>query len=106
MIVFGVFSRRTDPDGFVGWLSDMDTFSPLRSAQRSRTHTGRLLRVLEQLEEIEADLIGEGLREAAGSLATVIADLLWQCEELLVREEEQQSNQPEFGPRFSLGTGQ
>lgn len=56
------------------------------SAARSTESAGRLLAVIRQLEEIGDALAQDGMGEEAGSLATVIADLHWQSEELFNKD--------------------
>ena len=43
-----------------------------------------MLRVIDELQRLETDLIGDGFDPEAGSVATTRADLEWQREELAV----------------------
>ena len=63
---------------------DMATARPLPSAHRPWAHEARLLRVIAELQRLEADLIGDGFDTEAGSVATTRTDLEWQREELAV----------------------
>jgi len=62
----------------------MATARPFHSAHRPWAHEARLLRVIDELQRLETDLIGDGFDPEAGSVATTRADLEWQREELAV----------------------
>lgn len=58
-----------------------------RGRSQQRGPSGRAIRtrlegVIAELETVKAIMSAESLRPEADSLATVIADLQWQCEEL------------------------
>jgi len=55
---------------------------PIESTFRSSSPKWRLVGIIEQLMELEADLNTAGLRDEADSLRTVVADLQWQYQEL------------------------
>lgn len=73
-------------------MSGVVLFMP--SASRCAAYAGRLLQVIRQLEEIDHALVEDGFREEAGSVATVIADLHWQIEEILVAETTRRRDEP------------
>ncbi len=60
----------------------MGTARELHSSHRPWAHEARLLKVIGELQRLEADLIGDGLGAEAGSVATTRTDLEWQREEL------------------------
>lgn len=53
-----------------------------RTGAEALGHASGLWEVIGQLDQIADEMIGEGLEEEADGLATVIADLTWQIEEL------------------------
>lgn len=55
-------------------------------SDRLRSLSRRLAGVVEALEAIARDLSAQDLTEEAGSIATVVADLRWQSEELSERD--------------------
>jgi len=67
---------------------DITDVVALHSAPQRSSYTARLLAVSRELQQLEADLTAEGMIEEAGSVATVIADLAWQCQEIGIARED------------------
>jgi len=56
----------------------MGAAKPIESTFRLSSPKWRLVGIIEQLMELEADLITVGCRDEADSLRTVVGDLQWQ----------------------------
>jgi len=58
----------------------MGSLMAIGSNYRPPSPESRLMGIIDQLTDLEADMLRADLREQAGSLRTVITDLSWQSQ--------------------------